>query len=215
MANRSRDRRRSRKRRPAAQSRNGQAVSEGPAGESSTAVSAKSAAARGVKASPSRAAKASPSRAAARRKPPASPTAPTYGERPRAPWHPLPISELLILVGAIVAILGVRRLDLKNPEISSGGATLIAGIATVAIGTIEVTLREHRSGYRSHTTMLALLPILAFDSLVVLLVSAFTTAPRLMSLGLIALDLVLFVFLFRVLRARFLDARHARVLREG
>lgn len=193
------------------------------AGESSTAVSAKAAAARGVKASPSRAAKASPSRAAkaspsraaARRKPPASPTAPTYGERPQAPWHPLPISELLILVGAIVAILGVRRLDIKNPEISRGGATLIAGIATVAIGTIEVTLREHRSGYRSHTTMLALLPILAFDSLVVLLVSAFTTAPRLMSLGLIALDVVLFVFLFRLLRARFLDARHARVLREG
>jgi hypothetical protein len=46
-------------------------------------------------------------------------------------------------------------------------------------------------------------------------VSAFTTAPRLMSVGLLAVDVILFVFLFRLLRARFLDARHARVLREG
>jgi uncharacterized membrane protein len=168
-----------------------------------------------AKTPPARDRKAATARATARRRPPASPTAPTYGERPRAPWHPLPISELLILVGAIVAVFGLRRLDVKNPEISRGGATLIAGIATVAIGTIEVTLREHRSGYRSHTVMLSLLPVLVFDSLVVLVVSAFTTAPRFMSLGLIAVDIALFVFLFRLLRARFLDARHARVLKEG
>ncbi len=168
-----------------------------------------------AKAHATRDGKAATARATTRRRPPASPTAPTYGERPQAPWHPLPISELLILVGAIVAVLGLRRLDVKNPEISRGGATLIAGVATVAIGTIEVTLREHRSGYRSHTVMLSLLPVLVFDSLVVLVVSAFTTAPRLMSLGLIAVDIVLFVFLFRLLRSRFLDARHARVLREG
>jgi hypothetical protein len=149
------------------------------------------------------------------RTPRGSPTAPTYGERPPAPWHPLPLSELLILVGAIVVVIGLRRLDPKNPEFSKGGATLIAGIAAVAIGTFEVTLREHRSGYRSHTVMLALLPVLVFDSLVVFAVSTFTTAPRLMSVGLLAVDLVIFVFLFRLLRARFLDARHARVLREG
>jgi hypothetical protein len=200
VANRSKDRRRSRKRRPAGTPR---PPSEGVAEERATKIVS------------ARGGKASTASAAARRKPPASPTAPTYGERPRAPWHPLPISELLILVGAIVVVLGMRRLDVKNPEISRGGATLIAGIATVAIGTIEVTLREHRSGYRSHTVMLSLLPVLVFDSVVVLVVSAFTTAPRLMSLGLIAVDIVLFVFLFRLLRARFLDARHARVLKEG
>ena len=144
-----------------------------------------------------------------------SPRAPTYGERPPAPWHPLPLSELLILVGAIFVVLGVRKLDTHDPDISNGGAALIAGIAAVAIGTFEVTLREHRSGYRSHTVMLALLPVLAFDSAVVLVVSAFTTAPRLLSVGLFAVDIVLFGLLFRMLRARFLDARHARVLRGG
>jgi hypothetical protein len=146
------------------------------------------------------------------RKPHSSPAAPTYGERPPALWHPLPLSELLILIGAIVAVIGFKRV---NSEGSGGAPTLIAGIAAVAIGTFEVTLREHRSGYRSHTVMLAALPVLVVDSLVVFAVSLFTTAPRLLSVGLIAVDLVLFVFLFRMLRARFLDARHARVLKEG
>ena len=39
-----------------------------------------------------------------------------------------------------------------------GCALLIAGLGAVLIGTVEVTLREHLSGYRSHTIMLALLP---------------------------------------------------------
>lgn len=149
------------------------------------------------------------------RKPRSSPAAPTYGERPPAPWHPLPISELLILVGAIAVVFGLHKLDTKNPEISRGGATLLAGLGAVAIGAFEVSLREHRSGYRSHTIILALLPVLVLDTLIVLVISIFTTAPRLLSVGLLALDIVLFVFLFRLLRARFLDARHARVLREG
>jgi hypothetical protein len=139
----------------------------------------------------------------------ASPTAPTYGERPQAPWHPLPLSELLILVGAIVVVIGLRN------GVSNAGATTLAGLAAVAIGTIEVTLREHLSGYRSHTVLLALLPVLIFHSLTLLAVSAFATPPRLANVGLLAIDMALFVFLFKLLRARFLDARHARVLREG
>ncbi|MGH2853489.1 MAG: hypothetical protein ACRDLF_04765 [Solirubrobacteraceae bacterium] len=141
-----------------------------------------------------------------------SPTASTYGERPRAPWHPLPLSELLILVGAVGAAIGLKKV---GKGLSSGGPALFAGIAAVAIGTIEVTLREHRSGYRSHTMMLALLVVLVFHTAVVLGLSSVTTVPRLLNVGLLAVDVALFAFLFKLLRARFLDARHARVLREG
>jgi hypothetical protein len=151
----------------------------------------------------------------ARRKSHSSPAAPTYGERPNSPWHPLPLSELLILVGAVFVILGLRKLDAHHPEISKGGATLLAGLGAVAIGSFEVALREHRSGYRSHTIMLALLVVLLFHSLIVLGVSLFTTVPRLLNVGLFAVDIALFAFLFRQLRVRFLDARHARVLKEG
>jgi hypothetical protein len=211
LANRSKDHRRarSRKRRPAAPPAPPH-PDKLDAGEQSGAARASAKRRGGAVAQPPK-----PRRDRAKAGRGSSPRAPTYGERPPAPWHPLPLSELLILVGAIFVVLGVRKLDTHNPEISKGGATLIAGIAAVAIGTFEVTLREHRSGYRSHTVMLALLPVLVFDSAAVLVVSAFTTAPRLLSVGLLAVDIALFFFLFRLLRARFLEARHARVLREG
>jgi hypothetical protein len=180
-----------------------------PAEKTTAKVARNARAAHGSNAS-AKASRRGRSTAAARR----SPTAPTYGERPHAPWHPLPLSELLILVGAIAVVLGVRKLDSHDPAISQGGAALLVGLGALAIGAFEVSLREHRSGYRSHTILLALLPVLVFHSLAVLAVSAFTTAPRLLNVGLFALDIALFVFLFRLLRARFLDARHARVLSE-
>ena len=54
-------------------------------------------------------------------------------------------------------------IGLAPAGISHGGPPLFAGIAAVLIGTVEVTLREHLSGYRSHTLILALLPVIVFD----------------------------------------------------
>ena len=79
------------------------------------------------------------------------------------------------------------------------------------IGTVEVTLREHLSGYRSHTLLLTLLPVLVFHSATILIVGSLTTVPKLLNVGLLIVDLGLGTFLFRVLRARFLDARRERV----
>lgn len=132
----------------------------------------------------------------------------SVGERPHAPWHPLPLSELLILVGAIGTIIGFRRLN--SGGFSSGGPTLLASLAAVAIGTVEVTLREHLSGYRSHTLILALLPTIVFHSIVVLLVAAFTQVPRWLNIPLLLIDGLLVTFLFKLLRLRFLDARRER-----
>ena len=135
------------------------------------------------------------------------------GERPEAPWHPLPLSELLILIGVIGVIFGlVRHVTLNGPgQISGAGApVLVAGIFAIAIGTIEFALREHRSGYRSHTMLLAVLPPIAVYSIVVLVVAAFTTFPRWLNIPLLLLDAALFLFLWKVLRATFTDARRER-----
>jgi hypothetical protein len=131
----------------------------------------------------------------------------TFGERPRAPWHPLPLSELLILAGAIAFVLALRRL---SHGLSAGGPLLLAGILAVGLGTIEVTWREHSSGFRSHTLLLALLPVVVLHSVVVLGVTFLTTPSQLLNVGMFAVDIAVFVLLFRLLRARFLDAR-ARV----
>jgi hypothetical protein len=133
----------------------------------------------------------------------------TVGERPRPPWYPLPLSELLILVGAIGTFVGLSR------GVSHGSPALFAGLAAVMIGTIEVTLREHLSGYRSHTLILALLPTIAFHSLVALGVAAFTHVPSWLNVALLLLDGGLFTFLFKLLRARFVDARRERTFAAG
>ena len=94
--------------------------------------------------------------------------------------------------------------------ISHGGPPLFAGLAAVVIGTVEVTLREHLSGYRSHTLILALLPTIVFHTAVILIVAAFTPVPRALKVALLVLDVALFALLFKLLRARFLDARRER-----
>ena len=121
------------------------------------------------------------------------------GERPEAPWHPLPLSELLILIGAIGTVFGFSRGE-------SGTVLIFAGLAAVLIGTVEVTLREHLSGYRSHSLILSLLPSIVLYTGLVLL----TRPPLVLNLALLAFAVLLATLLFRVLRARFLDARRER-----
>ena len=126
------------------------------------------------------------------------------GERPRAPWHPLPLSELLILVGAIGIVVGLAR--------GLGGvAVLVAGLGAVLIGTVEVTLREHLSGYRSQTLILTALPsVLLFTGVVLV-----ARPPVAVTLLLLVLDVVFAALLFRWLRARFVRARRARTYPAG
>src|ERR1700691_441959 len=132
----------------------------------------------------------------------------SVSERPQALWHPWPLSEMLILIGGIGAVVGFARL--AHGGIANGGPVLFAGLAAVVLGTLEITWREHNAGYRSHTLILALLPVVLFHSVLVLGLAEFMTVPRLLSVGLLAVDAAIFAILFKLLRARFRDAR-ARV----
>ncbi len=127
------------------------------------------------------------------------------GDRPQAPWHPLPLSELLILAGAIGAVVAYLR------GIESNGALLGASIGAVVIGTIEVTLREHLSGYRSHTLMLSRA---ARDRVPLSRGAAgaggHDRAPGWLNVALLPLDVALFAVLYKLLRARYVDARRER-----
>ncbi|HEY4917250.1 MAG TPA: hypothetical protein VIH92_10085 [Solirubrobacteraceae bacterium] len=164
-----------------------------------------------------RAGKSAPRRSAvvappAARAPGAARGAGAAAERPQAPWHPLPLSELLILVGAIATVIGLSR---SRHGFAAGGPTLLAGVGAVLIGTVEVALREHRGGYRSHTLILSLLPVIVFHTAVVLIVAAFVSPPRALTIGLLPVDVALFAILFKLLRARFADARRERNFAAG
>jgi hypothetical protein len=116
----------------------------------------------------------------------------------------------LILAGGVAFVLAVSRLR-HGP--SSGGPLLLAGILAVALGTIEVTWREHSGGFRSHTLLLSLLPVIALHSVVVLGYTFLAKPSQLLNVGMFAVDIAVFVLLFRLLRTRFLDARARAVSR--
>ncbi|HMS62723.1 MAG TPA: hypothetical protein PKD63_10620 [Solirubrobacteraceae bacterium] len=69
-------------------------------------------------------------------------------EAPRPPWHPVPLTELSILVGLIV---------LAAAFIGGGPTALLVGfgLVLVVLATGELALREHLAGYRSHSALLA------------------------------------------------------------
>jgi hypothetical protein len=123
----------------------------------------------------------------------------TYGERPPSPFGGLPVSEIAIFAGAVGLIVGL---------IQGGGPALIAGIVVCTLGVVEVTAREHFSGYRSHTVLLAALPAVAAEVLFVALVGE--PNPRLL---LLAVIVPVYAVLFWFLRRRFARARQARVAR--
>jgi len=67
-------------------------------------------------------------------------------DRPPAPWGSFPLAELTILGGVVSLIVGI-----VGPSPTAIGV----GVALAGVGGLEVAIREHFAGYRSHTTLLA------------------------------------------------------------
>ena len=85
-------------------------------------------------------------------------------EPPPAPWGSFPLIELAVLLGIVMLIAGFFFVD------GSRGAILIAtGLLLGSIGGLDLTIREHFSGYRSHTMLLAGLPAIVVLGLLVYL----------------------------------------------
>lgn len=131
-----------------------------------------------------------------------------YDDRPQAPWHPLPLSEILILAGAIAFVVALTRLG--HHGIASAGPLLLAGVLALGLGTAEVSWREHRSGFRSHTLLLAFIPVLALHTAVVVGYSSIAAPSRALNVGMFVVDVAIFLVLARHLRANFRDAQARR-----
>jgi hypothetical protein len=77
-------------------------------------------------------------------------------ERPKAPWHPVPLVELAVLAGIVLLVLGFIQWDTDR-----GRAMLIAGMLLGSLGGLDTALREHFAGFRPHSTVLAGIPAVA------------------------------------------------------
>jgi hypothetical protein len=111
----------------------------------------------------------------------------------------LPVSEFAIFAGAVALIVGVIR---------HGGPALVGGVVLCLLGVTEVTAREHLSGYRSHSVLLAAIPAVVAEFVIILTVG--TPAVRGLLLVLVAAG---FAACAWFLRRRFLVARQARLAR--
>jgi hypothetical protein len=78
-------------------------------------------------------------------------------QRPRAPWHPIPLAELLVLAGIVLLVAGFAGgLDDDRSRL-----LLVVGLALGSLGGLDTAAREHFSGFASHTTILAGIPAIA------------------------------------------------------
>ncbi|MGI8556826.1 MAG: hypothetical protein ACR2ND_00710 [Solirubrobacteraceae bacterium] len=122
--------------------------------------------------------------AAARRRP-------RIAEAPAAPWAPFPLVELCILLALILIGLGFFSSGAR------GRALFGAGLTLVSLAALELTIREHFGGYRSHSALLAGAGAVVSGALLYFLVGA----PR----GwVIVAGAGVFAALWRLLRAAFI-----------
>ena len=70
-------------------------------------------------------------------------------EAPKAPLSPFPLVELCILVAIVMILAGFFAGGDRR------GLLLACGFTLVSLASIELTLREHFAGYRSHSSLLA------------------------------------------------------------
>jgi hypothetical protein len=133
-------------------------------------------------------------------------TGKVYGERPDSPFGGLPISEVAIFAGLVGVIVGV---------FAGAPAALGVGIVVCTLGVLEVTAREHFSGYRSHATLLAAVPAVAIGIGVVAIIGHGSLRVGLSGPNRSVLLVIVPVFglLFWLLRKRFRTARQARIVR--
>lgn len=110
----------------------------------------------------------------------------------------MPVSEFAIFAGLISLVVGM---------INHGGSALELGIIVMGLGVTEVTAREHFSGFKSHTTLLALMPAVIVEAIYALVIGV--PSQRIL---LLAPVIPIFGLCYYLLRRHFRIARHARVV---
>jgi hypothetical protein len=114
-------------------------------------------------------------------------------EAPPAPWAPFPLVELAILAGLIAVVVAL----VVNAGTALGKTLLVGGFALIGIASLELALREHLAGYRSHTTLLAGAP----GVLTLIVLGELTPLPR---YAVLVAAAIVFGAAWRLLRALFL-----------
>jgi hypothetical protein len=114
-----------------------------------------------------------------------------HPDRPPSPWGSFPLVELVILLALVLLIVGFFVGQTR------GVVMIAAGVSLGSLAALELTLREHLAGYRSHSSVLA-----GFVAVLVLGVGFFFAWPQEVKLGAGAAAFALGFYLFRELFKR-------------
>jgi hypothetical protein len=120
-------------------------------------------------------------------------------ERPPAPWGSFPLTELAILAGLVGIVIGFTRGN------RGGSLPLFVGLAVAGSAVIEMSWREHRSGFRSHTVLLAFAPVVVITAILATVLGPIWTGAVALAGG-----IPLFSFLFWHLRRVWHEAQLRR-----
>lgn len=116
--------------------------------------------------------------------------APPADGRPEAPWGKFPLMEIAVMAGLVLIGIGL---------FSGRPAFLLGGLLVASVGGLELAVREHLAGYRSHTTLLSFVGGVA--SACIALFAAGLDVRFSLAIGILA-----FALLFALLRRAFINA---------
>ena len=111
-------------------------------------------------------------------------------DRPDAPWGKFPLMEIAVFAGLVMIGIGL---------FGGSPVLLLGGLLVASVGGLELAVREHLAGYRSHTTLLAFVGAVASACLAFFAVGLDVRFS-------LAVGVVLFALLFALLRKVFINA---------
>jgi hypothetical protein len=130
------------------------------------------------------------SSAAARRRRASGKT--SFEDRPPAPWGNFPLVEIVVLI-ALVLLIGSFFVDS-----SRRGPMLLGGLALGSLAGLELSIREHFHGFRSHSALLA-----GFMAAIAITITYFVTKGSVAGFAMLPAGGITFVISFYLFRQAF------------
>jgi hypothetical protein len=109
------------------------------------------------------------------------------GERPPAPWGSFPLVEICVLLAIVLLIAGFLTGG------RSGVTMILAGLALGSLAGLELAIREHWAGFKSHSTLLAGVVALVITTLIAFVVGE-VFLPVLVGVALLIFGACFYVF---------------------
>ncbi len=113
--------------------------------------------------------------------------------RPKAPWHPVPLVELSVLAGIVLLVIGIIHRDSRQGRLAG-----VFGLVLASLAGLDTAVRDHFTGFRSHSALLGAVP----GVITAILLALIGTVAWVVLLGTLVVSGGAFVFFRRAFKKR-------------